>query len=662
MIRDATKEDLKRFKIRDVNPRHQIKIDVTPEGKFRGLAAEHKGELTGLYVAPPHRRQGVATGLLKSFAEQPTRLERMARAKPARMFYERHGYKDVGLKGKVVRMEKTAEPPPPKGWTAKEWDRHLGRREKEPLESRRDTKKVADFDDIELGDPMKLMPHIRRIHKLGHVKVAAGVLHPADLRMMSRMPTQEQLMAWQAPGAPGPMDPTSQYHMQRLEQMSGAAGESEEEKVPLELLALGGGKMLEGAQLSRMAERGVEAIRDRLKEKRGGVARALIPYAVGAGMGATGGAALSREGHRGTGAALGALGGVLGIGGFRAGRHLAGKAMPKIVKGQWGKAQKHLQQYGGTKALKAPGTTLGKAKRLALTGHYTGLTQGVPALGGLGGALATTGAVGAAWPLFAKRPRMMRAAYQKATGKEVERFEKKSYKLQGHTEVQGIPVAIENRKGSVRKGKDEDGHEWRTKMKHPYGYIKGTKGADGEEVDAYVGPDKEAPAAFVVHQRDKETGKYDEDKVMLGFKSKKEAKEAFLKHYNSPDFLGPISRVSMDRLRELVASKKRLVKISHVTYQAFLDELHRDALARGVLKEAQAPVQAPQQPQKPSLFKRIRKAGPGIGGLIGAGVGAVMGRKRGALLKGTLAGLGTGATLGWTPDLAASAVEGIRGR
>jgi superfamily II DNA or RNA helicase len=141
-------------------------------------------------------------------------------------------------------------------------------------------------------------------------------------------------------------------------------------------------------------------------------------------------------------------------------------------------------------------------------------------------------------------------------------LQKRAFKLQGQTEVQGIPVAIENRKGSVRKGKDPDGNEWRTKMQNPYGYIKGTKGADGEEVDAYVGPDKEAPKAFVVHQRDKETGEYDEDKVMLAFKSKADAKRAFLAHYDSPKFLGPISAVPMERLRELVESKKRLVKIS----------------------------------------------------------------------------------------------------
>ncbi len=163
-------------------------------------------------------------------------------------------------------------------------------------------------------------------------------------------------------------------------------------------------------------------------------------------------------------------------------------------------------------------------------------------------------------------------------------IEKKAYKLQGHTNVQGIPIAIENRKGSVRSGTDKDGHKWHTKMKMPYGYIKGTKGADGEPVDAFIGPDKEAPNAFVVHQH-KDTGKgYDEDKVILGHKTKADAKKAYLQHYDDPKFLGPIARVSTARLKELVASKKKLVKISQVSYRAMLDELMTKEAAVNVIR------------------------------------------------------------------------------
>jgi hypothetical protein len=149
---------------------------------------------------------------------------------------------------------------------------------------------------------------------------------------------------------------------------------------------------------------------------------------------------------------------------------------------------------------------------------------------------------------------------RKAKSKEM--ATKLAYKLQGHTDVQGLRIAIENRKGSVRKGKDSDGNEWRTKMIPPYGYLVGTRAKDDEPVDVYVGPDKEAPDAFVVHQHNDDGKGFDEDKVMLGFRNKREAKEAYLKHYDDPKFLGPISRVSVQRLRELVRSKKKLVKIT----------------------------------------------------------------------------------------------------
>lgn len=141
-------------------------------------------------------------------------------------------------------------------------------------------------------------------------------------------------------------------------------------------------------------------------------------------------------------------------------------------------------------------------------------------------------------------------------------FVKIGWKLRGHTDFQGLKIAIENRKGEARSGKDADGKPWKTVMRAPYGYIVGSKGADGEGVDAYVGPDKTAPNAYVVHQKDKDTGAYDEDKVMLGVRTKKQAKELFLKHYNSPKFLGPISKVPVERLKQLVKSKRNLVKIT----------------------------------------------------------------------------------------------------
>ncbi len=136
------------------------------------------------------------------------------------------------------------------------------------------------------------------------------------------------------------------------------------------------------------------------------------------------------------------------------------------------------------------------------------------------------------------------------------------FKLQGHTNFQGLAIAIENAKGSVRRGVNKDGTPWATKMQLPYGYFKGTKGADGDDVDVFVGPNKTAPHAFVVQQKTQDGKKYDEDKVFVGLRSVEETKRMFNAHYKNGDFLGPVKTVPMERLKGLLESGKKLVKIS----------------------------------------------------------------------------------------------------
>jgi len=154
-----------------------------------------------------------------------------------------------------------------------------------------------------------------------------------------------------------------------------------------------------------------------------------------------------------------------------------------------------------------------------------------------------------------------------------------AFKLQGHMQLQGLEIAVENRKGSVRSGVDRDGKPWRTVMKHPYGYIKGTKGKDGEEIDAYVGPAKKSPVAYVVHQHKHDGTGHDEDKVMLGFKSEDHARKAYLAHYNDPKFLGPISAIPIEKMKERFAEGKKIEKLASSALDSFLDELHKIAAA-----------------------------------------------------------------------------------
>jgi len=73
----------------------------------------------------------------------------------------------------------------------------------------------------------------------------------------------------------------------------------------------------------------------------------------------------------------------------------------------------------------------------------------------------------------------------------------------------------------------------------------------------------------------------------------------------------------------------------------------------GVGKLAAAPEEVVQAERR----RLLRKAGPAAGALLGAGVGALRGMKKGRLLANVVGGLGTGATLGWIPDIAATARE-----
>lgn len=149
------------------------------------------------------------------------------------------------------------------------------------------------------------------------------------------------------------------------------------------------------------------------------------------------------------------------------------------------------------------------------------------------------------------------------TPKLAELAEDGKHELQGHLKFQGLRVAVENKKGSVRSGTTPDGHKWRTVMKAPYGYLEvPAKGKDGEGIDVYVGPDKKAPDAFVVHQHKPDGTGHDEDKVMLGFRSLEEAKAMYLKHYDDPKFLGPISTVPVEELKKKLQTDDRIEKIS----------------------------------------------------------------------------------------------------
>lgn len=122
------------------------------------------------------------------------------------------------------------------------------------------------------------------------------------------------------------------------------------------------------------------------------------------------------------------------------------------------------------------------------------------------------------------------AATQVDTAPTEAQIEAGNYK-KGHTTVQGLDVAIENPKGSVRTGVDEGGQKWSQKMDAHYGYIKRTQGADGDHVDVFLGPDAETADTFYVVNQKKKDGSFDEVKTMIGYNSVEEAEKAYLANY-----------------------------------------------------------------------------------------------------------------------------------
>lgn len=122
----------------------------------------------------------------------------------------------------------------------------------------------------------------------------------------------------------------------------------------------------------------------------------------------------------------------------------------------------------------------------------------------------------------------------------------------GHVVVQGLDISIENPKGSTRRGADSDGHKWSCVLPADYGYIRRTEGADGDHVDAYLGPDPESRQVFVINQNDHRTGRFDEHKCFIGYDSEREAVKDYCAAFSDkkgPHRIGSVESMSMDAFK-----------------------------------------------------------------------------------------------------------------
>ena len=112
----------------------------------------------------------------------------------------------------------------------------------------------------------------------------------------------------------------------------------------------------------------------------------------------------------------------------------------------------------------------------------------------------------------------------------------------GKLRVHGMTVTVETPKGKRRKP------EW-PKLPAHYGYINRTEGKDGDHVDCFVGKHPDCEYAVVIDQLDKR-GRFDEHKVMLGYKSKAKAIAAYKAAYDDGRRVGPTTVMTMAQFRK----------------------------------------------------------------------------------------------------------------
>lgn len=137
-----------------------------------------------------------------------------------------------------------------------------------------------------------------------------------------------------------------------------------------------------------------------------------------------------------------------------------------------------------------------------------------------------------------------------------------THKVAGRVKWRGIPISIEQMPGDTRRGIDPDGKAWETRMTCAYGRILGTEtpaegqGGDGEHLDCFIDLDKvRAPTAlsegdvYVIHTLKPGSEDYDEDKVMIGFESRRNALDCFAAHYTDPEkHFGAVSVIPAEEL------------------------------------------------------------------------------------------------------------------
>ncbi|CAL9979288.1 hypothetical protein VPHK469_0042 [Vibrio phage K469] len=122
--------------------------------------------------------------------------------------------------------------------------------------------------------------------------------------------------------------------------------------------------------------------------------------------------------------------------------------------------------------------------------------------------------------------------------------------VKGNVLFQGLPIAIENPIGSVRRG---DG--WETRFTSHYGEIIGSLGNDNDGVDVFIGPDANSDYVLCVNQQVYQGGgEFDEHKFMLGYPNREAALKAYYDHHSDDWAEQPAVDTKISELQDWLAT------------------------------------------------------------------------------------------------------------
>ena len=166
-----------------------------------------------------------------------------------------------------------------------------------------------------------------------------------------------------------------------------------------------------------------------------------------------------------------------------------------------------------------------------------------------------------------------------------------------------LDISIEYKKDQIRSGKNRDGEEWSYKMHCDYGYILGTHSPDGEHLDCYICPKPDTEAkVYVVHQMTPDGSSFDEDKVMLGFKTEKAAVDMYNKHMNfSPHLFGGVCEFEQDHFKLMAYQASKSTSI--LAHEDVVAEFRKSKLIKNSIR---SPVELAKKVSEGKYFIRSK--------------------------------------------------------